>query len=41
MIFKLIKQEDDGAIVDDIELTFYEFKQALLLHKRMLQRKER
>ena len=28
-------------LVNKIELTHYEFKQALLMHKRMAQRKER
>jgi len=41
MKFRLIKEEDDGTIVDDIELTYYEFKQALMMHKRMEQRKDR
>jgi len=41
MIYKLIGEEDDGKIVTDIELTHYEFKQALIMHKRMEQKKER
>lgn len=41
MKYKLISEEDDGTIVDDIELTFYEFKQTILMHKRLEQRKER
>ena len=41
MIYKLIGEEDDGKIVTDVELTFYEFKQALIMHKRMEQKKER
>jgi len=41
MKFKLIEEEDDGEIVNDIELTHYEFKTALTMHKRMAQRKER
>ena len=41
MKYKLIQEEDDGKIVDDIELTHYEFKQALMVHKRIAQRKER
>ena len=40
MKYKLISEEDDGIIVDDIELTHYEFKQALMMHKRLKQRKE-
>ena len=31
MKYKLISEEDDGKIVDDIELTHYEFKQAASL----------
>jgi len=41
MKYKLIKEEDDGTIVDDIELTYYEFKQALTMHKRMEPKKSR
>ena len=38
--YKLMRLEDD-KVVDDIELTKWEFKQALTCHKRMKQRKER
>lgn len=41
MKYKLISEEDDGKIVDDIELTYYEFKQASMMHKRMEQGKDR
>jgi len=39
MKFRLIKEEDDGTILDDIELTHYEFKQAFMMHKRLEPRK--
>ena len=41
MKYKLISEDDEGKVVDDIELSFYEFKQAVTLHKRMKQRKDR
>jgi len=41
MKYKLISEEDDGKIINDIEITHYEFKQALTMHNRMKQRKDR
>jgi hypothetical protein len=41
MKYKLISERDDGTIIDDIELAYYEYKQAITLHKRLKQRKER
>jgi len=41
MKYKLISEEDDGKVIDDIELTHYEYKQALTMHKRMAQRKNK
>lgn len=41
MKYKLIEEEDDGKIINDVELTHYEFKHALIMHKRMEQRKAR
>jgi len=39
MKFRLIREEDDGKVIDDIELTRYEYKQAFLMHKRLEPRK--
>ncbi len=41
MKYKLIKESGEGDIITDVELTYYEFKQALIMHKRMAQRKDR
>jgi len=38
--YKLFRYEED-KIVDEIELTKWEFTQAMTSHKRMKQRKER
>ena len=41
MKYKLLEINDDEETVTDVELTKYEFGQALVMHKRMAQRKER
>jgi len=41
MKYELLELEDDETIVNKIELTHYEFKQALTMHNRMAQKKAR
>lgn len=41
MTYKLIEEDAEGKVITDVELTHYEFKQALMMHKRMAQRKDR
>jgi len=41
MNYRLIEEEDDGKVISDIEITKYEYGQALIMHKRMEPRKNR
>lgn len=41
MTYKLINEDKEGEIIDSIELSNYEYKSALTMHKRMAQKKER
>jgi len=41
MTFKLIEEDKEGIVITNIEITKYEFIQALTMHRRLKQKKER